>query len=146
MNDIWDLGDDAERILAEAVGAGTSQKIVQFCYGKDERPVMPQIRKTIGAECNYGVRFDGQYGPDNMMMGLSREVEKRMTDVAVSGSKLTLKIMKSKDPTKVRLPGVFSNTTLYNLKNTTTRHPTRCQVNSLATVCVINYPKAWISH
>ena len=109
VNDIWDLGDDAERILAEVVGAATSKKIVQFCYGLDERPVMPQIRKTIGAECNYGVRFDGQYGPDHMMKGLAKEVEKRMTAVAVRGAKLTLKIMKSKDPAKVRLAwyGIF---------------------------------------
>lgn len=105
VNDIWDLGDDAERVLEEIIGAATSQKIVQFCYGKDDRPVEPQVRRTIGAECNYGVRFDGAYGPEYMMKGLSKEVVKRMTLVAVHGSKLTLKVMKSKDTSK--MPGKF---------------------------------------
>ena len=105
VNDVWDLGDDAERVLSEVVGIASAQKIVNFCYGKDDRPVQPQVRKTIGAECNYGVRFDGPYGPEHMMNGLSKEVEKRMTSVAVRGSKLTLKIMKSKQPSK--MPGKF---------------------------------------
>eukprot|EP00804_Cyclotella_cryptica_P013538 CCRYP_021090-RB/>CCRYP_021090-RB protein AED:0.23 eAED:0.23 QI:1715/1/1/1/0.6/0.5/6/2102/765 len=101
VNDIWELGGDAERVVGEIVGPAIAQKIVQFCNGKDDRPVRPQLRKTIGAECNYGVRFDGLYGPDYMIKGLADEVEKRMTTVSVRGSKLTLKIMKSKDPTKM---------------------------------------------
>jgi DNA repair protein REV1 len=105
VNDIWDLGDDAQRVVGEIVGAASSHKLVEFCHGRDDRPVMPQVRKTIGAECNYGVRFNGPFGPDYMLKGLSKEVEKRMKYVAVVGSKLTLKIMKSKDPSK--MPGKF---------------------------------------
>jgi DNA repair protein REV1 len=101
VNDIWELGGDAERVVGEITGPAIAQKIVQFCNGNDDRPVKPQVRKTIGAECNYGVRFDGLYGPDHMIKGLSDEVEKRMATVAVRGSKLTLKIMKSKDPSKM---------------------------------------------
>jgi len=67
--------------------------------------VMPQVRKTIGAECNYGVRFEGPFGPDHMIKGLAKEVEKRMSSVNVYGSKLTLKLMKSRDPSKI--PGKF---------------------------------------
>lgn len=54
VNDVWDLREDAERVLSEIAGAAVSRKIVNFCYGKDERQLTPQIRKTIGAECNYG--------------------------------------------------------------------------------------------
>ena len=56
-------------------------------------------------QCNYGVRFDGPYGVDYMMDGLAKEVEKRMAAAEIRGSKITLKIMKSKDATKV--PGKF---------------------------------------
>lgn len=105
VNDIWDLGDDAERVLSDIVGVATSQKIVQFCNGKDDRPVTHQVRRTIGAECNYGVRFEGPYGPDHMINGLAKELDKRMTSVAVRGKKLTLKLMKSKDLSK--MPGKF---------------------------------------
>ena len=105
VNDIWDLEDDAEHVLGEIIGSGTAHKIVQYCYGKDERVVTPAIRKSIGAECNYGVRFDGPYGVDYMMQGLAKEIQKRMAGAGVRGAKLVLKVMKSKDLSKV--PGKF---------------------------------------
>ena len=59
----------------------------------------------ILSQCNYGVRFDGPYGVDFMMAGLAKELQKRMMAAGVWGSKLVLKIMKSKDASK--LPGKF---------------------------------------
>lgn len=103
--DVWDLNDEAETVLGGILGSGNAKKIVQYCFGKDDRPVTPAVRKSIGAECNYGVRFDGPYGPDYMMQGLAEEVERRMAAAEIRGSKLTLKVMKSKDTTKV--PGKF---------------------------------------
>ena len=50
VNDIWDLGDDASRVLGEIIGQGNAKRIVRFCYGKDDRSVTPAVRKTIGAE------------------------------------------------------------------------------------------------
>lgn len=103
--DVWDLNDEAEAVLGRILGAGNAKKVVQYCFGKDDRPVTPAVRKSIGAECNYGVRFDGPYGPDYMMQGLAEEVERRMAAAEIRGSKLTLKVMKSKDTTKV--PGKY---------------------------------------
>jgi DNA repair protein REV1 len=105
VNDIWELNQDAVSIVGEIIGAGNATKIVQFCHGKDDRIVSPAIRKSIGAECNYGVRFDGPYGIDYMMNGLAKEVHSRMAKSAVRGTKLVLKLMKSKDTSK--LPGKF---------------------------------------
>ena len=103
--DVWDLDNEAERVIGEIIGPGNAKKIVKYCFGEDDRPVTPAVRKSIGAECNYGVRFDGPYGPDYMMKGLANEVERRMTAAEIRGSKLTLKVMKSKDTTKI--PGKF---------------------------------------
>ena len=112
VNDIWDLGDsnataeqDAASVVGEIIGTGNAEKIVRFCYGKDDRAVTPAIRKSIGAECNWGVRFNGPFGVDYMMQGLAKEVQNRMVKAAVRGSKLVLKVMKSKDPSKI--PGKF---------------------------------------
>ncbi|KAL7542910.1 hypothetical protein ACHAXR_012758 [Thalassiosira sp. AJA248-18] len=105
VNDIWDLEDDAETVLGAIIGLGNARKIVQYCHGNDDRSVTPVIRKTIGAECNYGVRFDGKYGVDYMIHGLAKEVETRMCGACFKGSKLVLKVMKSKDLSKV--PGKF---------------------------------------
>ncbi|KAL3768046.1 hypothetical protein ACHAW5_001433 [Stephanodiscus triporus] len=105
VDDIWDLEQDAVSVVGGIIGTGNADKIVRFCYGKDDRPVTPAIRKSIGAECNYGVRFNGPYGVDYMMQGLAKEVHSRMVVAAVRGSKIVLKVMKSKDPSKV--PGKF---------------------------------------
>jgi len=110
VNDVWDLGDcDADNVLSEIIGRGTAQKIINFCQGKDERSVTPVVRKSIGAECNYGVRFDNEmnsiYGVDHMIKELAKEVNKRMQSVEVKGSKLVLKVMISADPSK--MPGKF---------------------------------------
>jgi DNA repair protein REV1 len=105
INDVWDLEHDAVDVVSEIIGTSHADKIVKFCYGQDDRPVTPAVRKSIGVECNYGVRFNGPYGVDYMMQGLSKEVQNRMARAAVRGSKLVLKIMKSKDPTKI--PGKF---------------------------------------
>jgi len=105
VQDIWALEDDAERVLGEIIGVGTARKIVRYCHGDDNRAVTPAVRKSIGAECNYGVRFEGPYGADHMIRGLAKEVQKRMTGVGVRGAKLVLKILRSKDPSKV--PGKF---------------------------------------
>ena len=108
VNDVWDLGDD-NNVLSEIIGRGNAQKIIQFCQGKDERPITPVVRKSIGAECNYGVRFDDEmnniYGVDHMIKELAKEVNKRMQSVQVMGSKLVLKVMISADPSK--MPGKF---------------------------------------
>jgi len=50
VQDIWDLGDDAENELCQILGKGNGKKILQFCQGKDSRAVAPVPRKTIGAE------------------------------------------------------------------------------------------------
>lgn len=105
INDIWELNQDATSVVGEIIGVGNATKIVQYCNGKDDRIVTPAIRKSIGAECNYGVRFDGPYGIDYMMNGLAKEIHSRMTKAAVRGTKLVLKLMKSKDTSK--LPGKF---------------------------------------
>jgi DNA repair protein REV1 len=74
VEDVWRLGRRAEQELVRILGNATGKKIYDFCHGRDDRPVKAPERKTIGAECNYGVRFDGPYGIDHFMEGLAKEV------------------------------------------------------------------------
>lgn len=96
VQDVWDLGSKGESVLGRILGPALGHKIFNFCQGKDDREVKPATRKTIGAECSYGVRFDGPYGMDYVMMELAKEVQRRMEGVGVKGSKLTLKIKQRK--------------------------------------------------
>jgi len=103
VQDVWDMSKGE---LSNILGAGTGAKLFKYCHGEDDRPVKPAERKTIGAECNYGVRFDGSYGVDYMMTGLAKEVEKRMANVGVFGSHLTVKVKERQDGAGA--PGKFN--------------------------------------
>mmetsp|Transcript_10878 Transcript_10878/g.16240 ORF Transcript_10878/g.16240 Transcript_10878/m.16240 type:complete len:1078 (-) Transcript_10878:6-3239(-) len=113
VNDVWDLGNTGETVLCNILGRGNGSKIFNFCVGEDSRTVSPMERKTIGAECNYGVRFNGPYGVDHMMKGLAKGVEKRMHNVGVRGRRLTLKLMErmedAKEPAKFNGHGLCNS-------------------------------------
>jgi len=96
VDDVWDI---TEGDLCQIIGEGTGKKIFRFCQGIDDREVKPIERKTVSAECNYGVRFEnGPYGVDYMIKGLAEELEKRMEHLDVYGRHLILKV-------KERCPG-----------------------------------------
>ena len=117
VQDVWDLGSNAESILSKILGPSLGKKINRFCHGKDDREVKAVERKTIGAECNYGVRFDGPYGIDHFVTGLATEVSRRMEKLGYKGSKLTLKVKKRKDgakpPPKVRSLTTYSSNSIH---------------------------------
>jgi impB/mucB/samB family C-terminal domain len=70
-------------------------------------------------KCSYGVRFDGPYGPDHMIAGLAKEVEKRMTNVGVKGSQITLKI-KQRKPDAGPPPKFLGHGKCFNLSRSQT--------------------------
>jgi len=100
VQNVLDLGDDdseRERILQEIVGPARATKLVFYCKGEDDRTIKAVPRKSIGAECNYGVRFDnGPYGVDHMIAGLAKEVERRMLALNIRGRLCTLKLKERK--------------------------------------------------
>mmetsp|Transcript_42863 Transcript_42863/g.103649 ORF Transcript_42863/g.103649 Transcript_42863/m.103649 type:complete len:1291 (-) Transcript_42863:64-3936(-) len=96
VRQVWDLGSSAANILERILGGANGKKIYNYCHGKDDRKVEPAKRKTIGAECNYGVRLDGPYGIDHFFKCLSKEVQKRMENVGVKGRHITLKVKQRK--------------------------------------------------
>ncbi|CAN0510734.1 unnamed protein product, partial [Ectocarpus sp. 8 AP-2014] len=57
----------------------------------------PPDRKSIGAEVNYGVRFDTQTQADGFLSELAEELSRRMVAEGVLGRALTLKVMKQRD-------------------------------------------------
>ena len=61
----------------------------------------PPDRKSIGAEVNYGVRFDTQAQADGFLSELAVELSRRMAAEGVLGRALTLKIMKQRDVSRV---------------------------------------------
>ena len=81
--------------------------------GKDDRSVkskVNEIPKTIGSECNDGVRFDvGPYGVSYILDGLAQEVVRRMVDVGIIGGLHVLLKVKERKPNSGP-PGKFNGT------------------------------------
>ena len=50
VRDVLALGDEAKNKLCSLLGAGNGRKFLDYIDGKDDRPVEPAKRKTIGAE------------------------------------------------------------------------------------------------
>ena len=70
---VWGLGKDGRRVLQQLVGVVLGQTIYDCCHGRDDRKVQPQKRKSIGAECNYGIRCDGRERSEAMSETASEE-------------------------------------------------------------------------
>ena len=78
--------------LSSTLGKGSGSKNYIHCQGIDRRPVKSVERKTIGADCNYGVRFHEPYWVDYIMTGFAKEFVKRMTAIGVMGRHITIKV------------------------------------------------------
>ncbi|CAM9559652.1 unnamed protein product [Ectocarpus sp. 4 AP-2014] len=96
-SDLWPLSlTHMQKGLA--LGEKTGRALWEACRGIDKRPVQaPPDRKSIGAEVNYGVRFDTQTQADGFLSELAEELSRRMVTEGVLGRALTLKIMKQRD-------------------------------------------------
>ncbi|CAM9347459.1 unnamed protein product, partial [Hapterophycus canaliculatus] len=96
-SDLWRLSLNQ---MQKGLGLGekTGRALWEACRGIDKRPVQaPPDRKSIGAEVNYGVRFDTQAQAVGFLSELAVELSRRMAAEGVLGRALTLKIMKQKD-------------------------------------------------
>nr|ADE75641.1 unknown [Picea sitchensis] len=68
-----------------------------YSRGIDHRQVQTaQELKSIGAEVNWGVRFNNLADVHHFLMNLSREVSLRLQDVSMQGRTFTLKVKKRK--------------------------------------------------
>uniref|UniRef100_A0A1A9V359 DNA repair protein REV1 n=1 Tax=Glossina austeni TaxID=7395 RepID=A0A1A9V359_GLOAU len=88
--------------LKELVGKKLGETLYQFCRGIDPRPLaFEQIRKSISAEVNYGIRFKKYAELEIFLKQLSEEVTKRLKDIKRKTKCLTLKLMiRAKDAPK----------------------------------------------
>jgi DNA repair protein REV1 len=89
------------RISKEALqrdfGFKTGDMLWHYSRGIDHRQVQTaQELKSIGAEVNWGVRFNNLADVHHFLMNLSREVSMRLQDVSMQGRTFTLKVKKRK--------------------------------------------------
>ncbi|KAL3677374.1 hypothetical protein R1sor_027322 [Riccia sorocarpa] len=84
--------------LQKQFGTKTGNMLWSFAQGIDDREVqLVQERKSVGAEVNWGVRFESADDAQNFLVNLSNEVAARLQSAGTCGRTITLKIKKRKE-------------------------------------------------
>ncbi len=83
--------------LQAALSARAGALLFDYAHGVDARRVEPPgARKSLGAEINYGVRFERAEEPAEFVATLAREVAARLLAAGVCGRTVTLKLMRAR--------------------------------------------------
>ncbi|KAH9310691.1 hypothetical protein KI387_025726, partial [Taxus chinensis] len=95
----------SKEALQRDFGSKTGDMLWHYSRGIDHRQVQSaKEHKSIGAEVNWGVRFNNSEDVDHFLMNLSKEVSLRLQGACMRGRTITLKVKKRKkgagEPTK----------------------------------------------
>ena len=90
-----DLQKHSLTALQSLFGSKTGETLHNFSHGIDTRPLKNLKRRTIGVECNWGVRFENQSQVDVFMSELTKELLLRCEDNNITSAKsITVKLKK----------------------------------------------------
>ena len=93
MHTVKDLRDWTRDGLQRRLGQKVGETLYNFARGIDDRPLAGiQPRKTVGAEVNWGIRFEEEPQVAKFLTDLAAEVAKRMRDAGAVGRTITLKV------------------------------------------------------
>ncbi|XP_031634603.1 DNA repair protein REV1 [Contarinia nasturtii] len=89
---------DLQRIslakLQQEFGKKHGETLYQYCRGLDNKPLIyDQVRKSVSAEINYGIRFTTEKELDTFLNQLVSEVHTRLTEISAKAKMITLKYM-----------------------------------------------------
>ncbi|KAK9347172.1 hypothetical protein V1522DRAFT_378688 [Lipomyces starkeyi] len=95
IDEVGDILTVPKSKLQSIVGGKTGDKLYSYVRGEDFREVgeIP-LRKSVSAEVNWGVRFEAKEQVDTFLGSLAGELSNRLTNLAVIGTNLTLKVYK----------------------------------------------------
>ncbi|KAJ3063325.1 deoxycytidyl transferase [Podochytrium sp. JEL0797] len=84
-----DVGECKKRF-----GEVNGLKLHQFCRGIDTRPLENKPRQTVGAEINWGIRFQTLPETHTFLLQLTNQVHARLEKSGLQGRHVTLKLKK----------------------------------------------------
>lgn len=93
----WKTCGDLQKVslhkIQTELGKKFGETLYQFCRGIDHRPlVYGQVRKSVSAEVNYGIRFTENGECETFLKQLCVEVHTRLMDIKRKGKCITLKV------------------------------------------------------
>ncbi|KAL0055598.1 hypothetical protein WJX82_002289 [Trebouxia sp. C0006] len=102
---VRDARASTKDVLQREIGNKTGSQVWAYAHGIDDRQVEPpKSRKSVGAECNWGIRFQNDADALAFMDNLAGELSTRMKAAGVRGRSISLKLKRRKtnapDPPK----------------------------------------------
>jgi DNA repair protein REV1 len=92
---VKDIREFTKEKMMSTLGPKTGEKLWEYARGIDRKEVGDvEVRKSVSAEVNWGVRFYDQEQVDEFILNLCGELTKRLIKERVKGKQLSLKIMK----------------------------------------------------
>ena len=88
-SDLWSF-TPAE--LQKHFGEKRGKLLCNYSRGVDDRRLKNKFRKTIGADCNWGIRMEENDQLDSFLSQLAQELSARLQKVSAKGTFLTLKL------------------------------------------------------
>lgn len=80
--------------LQHEFGKKLGETLHQFCRGIDHKPLSyDQVRKSVSAEVNYGIRFTEEHELNTFLDQLCNEVHNRLNEISAKAKSITLKYM-----------------------------------------------------
>lgn len=109
---IKDIKNFSATKLSRILGDVTGQKLYKFCRGIDDTSIELDTsssetllgRKSVSVEVNYGIRFDSFNQVETFLMKIAKELQDRMINLGVCGSRISLKLARRQPNTPVNPP------------------------------------------
>lgn len=109
---VHDVKDFPLLKLTRILGEVTGLKLFNYCRGIDSTSIQLDTssseallgRKTVSVEVNFGIRFDTFPQVELFLMNVAKELQTRMINIGVCGSRLSLKLAKRQPNSPVNPP------------------------------------------
>ena len=94
INTCGELQKRSLSILQKDYGQRTGEMLHKFCRGLDDRALENKGRQSLGAEVNWGMRFQNQEQIKTFFREFCNHIAKRLRDARVRGKHITIKAKK----------------------------------------------------
>ena len=97
-NFVSDIQSSTKERLQDLLGNKLGDIVFKYAFGEDSRAVSPLTeRKSVGAEINWGVRFESSLDAEKFLKSISQQVSDRLEHAKMKGKCITLKIKKRRE-------------------------------------------------
>lgn len=92
---VADIQNSTQSKIQEIIGQKAGSVAYKYAFGEDDREVgPPPNRKSVGAEINWGIRFESHEDAERFLHSIASQISDRLDQIKMKGKNITLKIKK----------------------------------------------------